>query len=214
MDQTQNKQRNDLPRLRYLKGMMEKYVPNFKMSFKEEEDYKIDCAAELNDREFPLEAKTNKENLFDKYVNKKDCEYKDSWLLNLPFDSIRYNQNRYLTQEQVRKDRTPKPDWLCKGTPMVMLNASSAREDVECKWDRILKQGGGACYLYKDSIVFFTPEALNNAFLGYVWIYMYPSKECKDRKNNNKSWECKALFDVTKSSYRIVNINTPKELVS
>ena len=107
--------------------------------------------------------------------------------------------NPYFTKE-IYKKLKPQGDFLKEGEPIYFIN--------QYKYERLMKSKN-ACLVYAapDGMLIYDHKSLREALLGYADYYV---KHTTEFANAHRSWETKAILDMTKAKYLPYNFS--KEL--
>lgn len=90
------------------------------------------------------------------------------------------------------------------------LNAEDKYHRIDnSKAYKVLDANACLCYVAQDGLIFFTPNKLRKAFLGYVW-YRNKSHTEEINRKSEPVWELKYVIDLEQGSYHPAN--PPKEL--
>lgn len=100
---------------------------------------------------------------------------------------------------------------IATGTPVYILNAETESGEFEgCKWDKMMKNPKSCLsILAADGVVLFSHKSLQDAFLGYTYMWVKHTKEFG--KKESRHWEKKAVYSLEKGLF--IPSKTPDNLV-
>lgn len=100
---------------------------------------------------------------------------------------------------------------IATGTPVYILNAETESGVYDgCKWDKMMKNPKSCLsILAADGVVLFSHKSLQDAFLGYT--YMWVKHTTEFGKNEKCHWEKKAVYDLSKGLF--IPCHTPEKLL-
>ena len=230
--------RNDIKALEWISNHQEeRYDWVSSCTYSVEEDYGIDLTlTTVNGLTAKEEVKTSRNHTikdekgeFNDYYSLSTYTgmYRNLYWGNLPNkdDEIRklrsvdyYSINFYpTTEEQAEMGFNPRETPAeFKDKYVYVLNASSINRwngNVEimpynCKAYQMFKEPNSCLiYIAEDGYLIWNPKQLREAFLGYVWMYC---KHTNDFQNQDKSYELKAMFDMSKAKF--IKTDVPKEI--
>jgi len=231
-----NRNRTDKKALEWVSSyQVENYDWVSSVTYPETEDFDIDLTLTTVDGDvYKEEVKTSRNHcLKDELGNWNDYYslsstngmYRNLYWGNLPdktdtvgqIRNIDYNSINFFPsiEEQIKMDFNPRetPEHL-KDKYVYVLNASAIDRwnggvnllPNNCKFYQMM-QGSDKCliYLAGDGFLIWNPRQLKEAFLGYVWMYC---KHTNDFANQDRSYELKAMFDMSKATYKKADVPT------
>lgn len=199
-------ERIDRESLEFICGEYNKYHEGYECGIQmrgEEEDYGLDLfvtgiteAGAYYETEY--EAKTIRKKFNWEYLTKvagrnRYCRYCES----------------ASTVEEFETDTTPMPEFLAGDKPIHVINSTTRNGELKGKIHKMLEARAGLIFLREGEILVYTPKALKNAILGYLWIKCKPTT---DFSYEPPHWERKAAIDLTKYSYKI-KCKVPEDLL-
>lgn len=196
--------RTDLPRLKRAIADLNEYYEGTGIGFfmpSENEDYGIDI---------PMSGVTDKGYVIRKGVELKAINNKRGHLFDGKFyktKACRNSKCRYgltgntnASQESVENDRTPMPNWCYSNAPLHVLNANTLDGKYEkSKMDTLRRYGAAVVFMFCDGYLIFSLKDLEEAIVGYAWIYVtHTEEELDENYSDEPRWELKAVIDMNK----------------